>query len=79
MKTKHTAKIIGKSASGAPIRIYRDHMIRKVSNSYLCDDEITGSQYNVYAPGKSPEDSTAIEITTTLASAKNFIDAQHDQ
>jgi hypothetical protein len=76
MKTKHTAKVIGKSKSGAPIRIYRDHMIRKVSNSYLCDDEITGSQYNVYAPGESPENSTAIEITTTLAWAKDFIDAR---
>jgi hypothetical protein len=76
MKTKHTAKIIGKSKSGAPIRIYRDHMIRKVSNSYLCDLEIGGSQYNVYAPGESPENSTAIEIVSTLGDAKNYIDAR---
>jgi hypothetical protein len=79
MKTKHTAKVIGKSKSGAPIRIYRDHVITKVSNDYLCDPEIRGSQYNVYSPGKSPKDSTAIEITETLAWAKDFIDAQHDQ
>ena len=76
MKTKHTAKVIGKSKSGAPIRIYRDHMIRKVSNSYLCDHEITGSQYNVYAPGESPENSTAVEIVSTLGDAKQFIDAR---
>jgi hypothetical protein len=76
MKTKHTAKVIGKSASGAPIRIYRDHMITKVSNDYLCDPEIRGSQYNVYAPGESEEKSTAIEITSTLAWAKDFIDAR---
>jgi hypothetical protein len=76
MKTKHTAKVIGKSKSGAPIRIYRDHMIRKLNNSYLCDPEIRGSEYNVYAPGESPENSTAIEIVSTLGDAKQFIDAR---
>jgi hypothetical protein len=75
----HTAKIIGKSKSGSPIRIYRNHMITKVSNDYLRDPEIRGSQYNVYARGESPETSSAIEIVATLGEAKRFIDGQQDQ
>lgn len=70
----HTAKIIGKAKSGAPIRIYRNHLIAKVSNDYLYDPEIRGSQYNVYAAGESPETSTAIEIVSTLSAAKSYID-----
>lgn len=74
MKTKHTAKVIGKTGSGQPIRNYRGHLIIKRSNAYLCDDAITGSQYNIYDKDQSPENHTAIEIVSTLADAKSYID-----
>jgi hypothetical protein len=74
MKTKHTAKVIGKSACGQPIRTYRGHLIIKRSNAYLCDAEITGSEYCIYDKDQSPQHHTAIEIASTLADAKSYID-----
>jgi hypothetical protein len=74
MKSKHTAKVIGKTGSGQPIRTYRGHLIVKRSNAYLCDAEITGSEYRIYDKDQSPENHTAIEIVSTLADAKSYID-----
>ena len=74
MKTKHTAKVIGKTRSGQPIRTYLGHLIIKRSNAYLCDPEITGSEYCIYDKDQSPQHHTAIEIVSTLADAKSYID-----
>lgn len=71
---KHTAKVIGKTGSGQPIRTYRGHLITKQSNAYLCDAAITGSQYSIYDKDQSPENHTAIEIVSTLGDAKRYID-----
>jgi hypothetical protein len=74
MKTKHTAKVIGKTGSGQPIRTYRGHLIVKLNNAYLCDPELTGSEYHVYDKDQSPQYHSAIEIVTTLAEAKWYVD-----
>lgn len=54
--------------------IHKDHLIIKRDNAYLCDPEIKGVEYSVYATGKTNIDSTAIEITDTLKQAKWFVD-----
>jgi hypothetical protein len=53
--------------------IHKDHLIIKRDNSRLCDPEIRGVQYSVYATGKTDKDSSAIEITDTLREAKWFV------
>ena len=77
MKTKHTAKVIGKTGRGQPIRTYRGHLIVKRDNAYLCDAEITGIEYHVYDKEQSPQYHSAIEIVSTLAGAKWFVDCRN--
>ena len=53
---------------------YKGHLILKRNNGDLCDPDIKGFQYGVYAKGKTDRDSSAIEITDTLRQAKGFVD-----
>ena len=53
---------------------HKGHLIIKRDNADLCDPEIKGIQYSVYATGKTDKDSSAIEITDTLKQAKWFVD-----
>jgi len=53
---------------------YKGHLILKRDNKDLCDPEIRGVQYGVYATGKTDRDSSAIEITDTLREAKAYVD-----
>jgi hypothetical protein len=54
--------------------VHKGHLIIKRDNSYLCDPEIKGVQYSVYAKGKTDADSSAVEITNSLRQAKWFVD-----
>jgi hypothetical protein len=69
---KHTAKKLSGHYE------YKGYRIVRYDNKYLCDPEINGIQWNVYAPNDSTFNGS-LEITSTLKEAKSWIDYTTNQ